>query len=152
MSRTLAPATDDALVRRVQEHDAEAFGELYDRFAARAYAVARAISRDGPEAEQVVQEAFLSVWRGRARPRPEHGTVAAWVMGIVREHAVDGDRDEALRRTLDRLPAEQRDVIALAWFGGLSTEEIAAELALPSGTVKGRIRLGLSELGGEPPA
>ena len=59
-----------------------------------------------------------------------------------------GERDEAarLRATLGELPLEQREAIALAYFGELTTSEIAQELDLPLGTVKGRIRLGLGRL------
>jgi len=58
------------------------------------------------------------------------------------------ERDEAarLREVLDKLPDAQREVIALAYFGELSTSEIARELTLPLGTVKGRMRLGLNAL------
>ena len=63
-----------------------------------------------------------------------------------------GERDEAtrLRDTLTRLPAAQREVIALAYYGELSTTEIATHLSLPLGTIKGRMRLGLEKLRFEP--
>ena len=174
----LADLADAQLMRRVQAGDAEAFGALYDRFVSRAYGLARAIGR-ASDADDIVQEAFLSVWRGRSAFRPERGTVLAWVMGIARNRAIDSlrrqgrhDRHRAdaemaerlrvpgdveddiigseqaarLRSTLARLPPTQRDVIALAYFGELSTPEIAAELSLPLGTVKGRMRLGLVKL------
>ena len=171
---------DAALMRRVQADDPDAFAMLYDRFAARAYGVAFSVGRDDARAEDVVQDAFLSVWTARQRYRPERGTVVAWILGTVRNRAIDslrrnrrhddrragldmieervpapgnveeeaGERDQAaqLRSTLARLPAAQRDVITLAYFGELSTIEIAEELALPLGTVKGRMRLGLHKL------
>ena len=173
-------ALDDAqLMLRVQAGDSDAFDALYDRFASRAHALARAVGRDA-HADDIVQEAFLTVWRSRAAFRAERGTVLAWVMGTVRRRAIDSvrgqgrhdrrrageddmeerlpasgsveedvaDRDQAarLRETLARLPAAQRDVITLAYFGDLSTSEIATELSLPLGTVKGRMRLGLCKL------
>ncbi len=63
------------------------------------------------------------------------------------EHSI-AERDQAmrLRILLSTLPDEQRDVIALAYFGELSTSEIALELSIPLGTVKGRMRLGLNRL------
>ena len=177
----VGPELDADLMRRVQTDDAVAFRELYDRFGPGAYRVAQAVSRDRQHAEDIVQEAFLSIWRARARYRPEYGTVVAWVMGNVRNRAIDslrhhdrhsrrrareegaeerleaprpdveeiiGERDEAarLRGALARLPTAQRDVITLAYFGELSTSEIAHELSLPHGTVKGRMRLGLQKL------
>ena len=53
---------------------------------------------------------------------------------------------DAARVALNSLPPEQKQVIELAYFGGLSHTEIAAQLAAPVGTVKGRIRLGLDRL------
>ena len=187
MTRALGAVPDEddhALMARVQADEPEAFGELYSRFGDGAYRVAYGVARDGSRAEDIVQEAFLSVWRHRAVYRPEAGSVRGWLMGTVRNRAIDsfrkharhdtrraeveliderrpasgdvadvvGARDEAdrLRTTLARLPAAQRDVITLAYFGELSTTEIAAELSLPLGTVKGRMRMGLQKLRGTP--
>lgn len=171
-----AAADDAALMVRVQADDCDAFGMLYDRFAIRAYGVARAVCADDSRAEDIVREAFLSVWRGRASYRPEDGSLVGWVMGIVQQRAIDAlrsgnrrpadghiddrlaapgstqdtvvEREQAARlgSTLARLPAAQRDVIILAYFGNLSTSEIARDLSLPVGTVNGRMRLGLSKL------
>ncbi len=183
MSLTAAPAADlgdEELMLRVQADQPDAFGELFDRFGTRAYRVAYAIEHNGTRAEDIVQDAFLSIWRARASYQPERGSVIAWVIGIVRNRALDslrrhgrhdnrraggehmlerlqapgsteqatGERDEAahLRGVLAQLPEAQREVIALAYFGELSTTEIASELVLPLGTVKGRMRLGLEKL------
>jgi RNA polymerase sigma-70 factor, ECF subfamily len=174
-----ADLDDTQLMQRVQADDSEAFGVLYDRFAARAHGLARGIGTHA-HADDIVQEAFLSAWRSRAKFTPERDTVLAWLMGNVRNRAIDSlrrqgghdnrranaegiedrfhasgnleneiaERDEAaqLRRSLASLPPAQRDVIAFAYFGELSATEIAAELSLPLGTVKGRMRLGLDKL------
>ena len=180
MSTPRAPVADADLMRRAQSGDSDAFGVLYDRLGTRAYRLAYAIARDDSRAEDIVQEAFMSVWRSRASYRPEAGSVVGWVLGTVRHRAIDAvrvhsrhdsrrayddqldqqvpepgnleetaaERDQAaqLRDTLARLPAAQRDVITLAYFGELSASEIADELSLPLGTVKGRMRLGLNKL------
>jgi RNA polymerase sigma-70 factor, ECF subfamily len=177
--RAAAAAGDAELMLRVQADERDAFGELYDRFGARAYRYAYAVARDR-RAEDILQEAFLSVWRSRGSFRPEYGEVGPWIMGIVRQRAIDwlrhngrhdsrragveqvdgrhsapgsveetiAERDAAarLRGTLARLPAAQRDVITLAYFGEMTTTEIATALRLPLGTVKGRMRLGLEKL------
>lgn len=88
-------AGDDELMGRVQEGDDEAFAELYDRHATRAYRVARAVCDDSRRAEDAVQEGFLSIWRARARYRPERGSVQAWVMTTAHNRALDIVRSEA---------------------------------------------------------
>jgi RNA polymerase sigma-70 factor, ECF subfamily len=64
----------------------------------------------------------------------------------VPAQAVSNVDAETARVALDSLPPEQKQVIELAYFAGLSHSEIAAQLAAPLGTVKGRIRLGLDRL------
>lgn len=174
-----AQQTDEALMLRIRDDDSsEAFGELYDRYARLALRVASSVCRDAGRAEEAVQEGFLSVWRARARYRPESGSVKGWMLVAVRRRALDAVRreaadrrpelveltasdasspsppdvviaqgeGEALRTSIARLPDPQSEVIGLAFFGGLSHSEIAGQLALPPGTVKGRMRLGLHKL------
>lgn len=170
-------------MRRVQADDTDAFAMLFDRFAPRALRVSRGLGLDPGRAEDAVQEAFLSIWRAREGYRAERGEVSTWVLGIVRNRAVDtlrrnrrhdrrrdgreglaeevpapggvetdmAEHDEArrLHGLLARLPIAQREVISLAYFGELSHAEIAHELTLPLGTVKGRMRLGLEKLRGQ---
>jgi RNA polymerase sigma-70 factor (ECF subfamily) len=62
------------------------------------------------------------------------------------DHAERRERGEAVRRALHTLPAEQRQVLVLAYFGGLSQAEMARRLGVPLGTVKKRVRLGLRKL------
>ena len=177
---TSAQQSDAALMGRIQDDDAEAFGELYDRYATTAFRVARSVCHDSSRAEEAVQEGFLSLWRGRARYRPAAGSVRAWAMSTIRHRAIDlvrregaarqgtlvelrhtvPDTDspsppdavvalseaEKLRALMRRLPDAQAEVIALAFFGGLTHSEIAAQLVLPEGTVKGRMRLGMHRL------
>jgi RNA polymerase sigma-70 factor (ECF subfamily) len=57
-----------------------------------------------------------------------------------------GETERAVRRLLAELPAEQRQVLELAYFWGLSQQQIASRLEVPVGTVKGRLRLGIAKL------
>ena len=176
--RNAADERDAALMLRVQADEIGAFGALFDQFGAPAYRLAYSVAGNATRAEDIVQEAFLSVWRSRDRFEPQR-TARAWIMRTVRNRALDSlrhhrecdtrdceelagsdlrapddvqgraeERDQAarLRATLSRLPPDQRDVIALAYFGELSAPEIANELSLPLGTVKGRMRLGLDKV------
>ena len=101
---------------------------------------------------------LLSVVRYRAIDvMRRNGTHAAYPMdnealavhparGDLAEETVRGDEARRLRAMLPLLPPAQQEVIVLAYFGQLSHTEIAAELDLPAGTVKGRMRLGLEKL------
>jgi RNA polymerase sigma-70 factor (ECF subfamily) len=163
-----------------RDGDADAFEVIYDRHSAAAFSLARRICGDPGVAEDAVQDAFLSLWRGRDRYDAARGQVGSWLLGIVHNSAIDRlrrsgvherrrasaegieDRIEAPERTdelvaqqeeatgvrgaLRTLPDEQRRVIELAYFGGLTHTQIAAQLGQPVGTVKGRMRLGLLKL------
>ncbi len=64
----------------------------------------------------------------------------------VPAQVIANERAAAIRQLLDELPETQREVIQLAFYGGLTHSEIAQQLNLPAGTVKGRMRLGLNKL------
>ena len=129
-------------------------------------------------AEEIVQDAFHSVWRRAASYRAERGSVRTWLLAIARNAAIDwrrtrghrsaGERplddaeglaDPKIDETLDRvirsepvrsalasLPSDQRDVVVLAFYGGLTQTEIAARTGAPLGTVKSRARLAMDKL------
>jgi DNA-directed RNA polymerase specialized sigma24 family protein len=135
---------DDELMARIQAGDTGAFGELYDRFATRAYLVARSLCGDG-RAEAAVRDAFVSVWQGRGTYRPPRDTIAAWLLDTVRLCAVAVD-DAPPPALLARLPDTQREAIVLAFYGRLTHGEIARHLEVHPGVIKGRMRLGLRKL------
>src|SRR5215210_6262028 len=186
MSSKLTPEAlqrlaDEDLMTLVERRDAEAFAVLYDRHGGAAYSLAHRIVGNPALAEDVTQEAFLSVWRSGARFDAARGSVRSWTLGIVRNRAIDALRrsstqapkldldddavldsqageeltdTQAIRRetsrrvrgALGQLPAEQSEVIGLAYFGGFSHAEIAEMLGMPLGTVKGRTRLGIEKI------
>jgi RNA polymerase sigma-70 factor (ECF subfamily) len=178
----LTDARDRELVQRIDGGDEEAFRLLFRRYAATAMALARRVARQPFLAEEIVQEAFLAVWRNAAGYDPARGSVKSWLMGTVHHRAVDAiRREEAQRRrtedlqsnevvvvedpaetvvealgvpeerkvvraALEALPPEQRQVIELMYFGGLSQSRISERLGLPLGTVKSRTLLGMRRL------
>lgn len=177
-----AVASDDELMARVQAGSSDAFARLYDRYRDRSYRIASSVCHDRGRAEDAVQEAFISIWRSRDTYRAQQGTVAAWLLTVVRHRAIDAIRRhdrhaarracddgldghsapddvaaqvaaradaERLRPLLARIPEAQREVIMLAFYGNLTHTEIAGQLGLRPGTVKGRMRLGLTKLRGE---
>ena len=180
---TLRDLADEELVHVVRGGDAAAFEVLYERHATAAFSLAFRMMGSRPAAEDVVQDAFLSMWRSNARYDRGRGSVRTWILGIVHNRAIDAlrrsaphdrrrasdegiaERFEAPERTevevarlveanevrsaLDTLPADQCQVIELAYFGGFSHTEIADMLDTPVGTVKGRMRLGLQKMRGQ---
>ncbi len=91
---------DEDLMPLVQRKDASAFEIVFDRHGGAAYSLAYRIVGDRGLAEDVAQEAFLSVWRSGARFDRARGSVRTWLLGVVRNRAID-----ALRRDAGRAPA-----------------------------------------------
>jgi RNA polymerase sigma-70 factor, ECF subfamily len=180
MAQDLRDLADEDLMHLVRRGQAPAFEVIYERHSSAAFSLAYRIVGTRNGAEDVSQEAFLSLWRSGARYDRRRGSVRTWVLGIVHHRAIDflrrsavhdkrraGDegieerfesgertdvevarRDEAqtVRAALDGLPRDQRQVLELAYFGGFTHTEIAELLAAPIGTIKGRMRLGLSKM------
>ncbi|HEY5261123.1 MAG TPA: sigma-70 family RNA polymerase sigma factor [Solirubrobacteraceae bacterium] len=67
----------------------DAFGELYDRYSARAYRLALSVCDDDGHAQDAVHDAFISIWRDRASYDARRGTVATWLLTTVRNRAID---------------------------------------------------------------
>jgi RNA polymerase sigma-70 factor (ECF subfamily) len=178
----LEPASlaDEDVMQLVRRGDSRAFEVIYERHSAAAFSLAYRMMGTRAGAEDVTQEAFLSMWRSGARYDRARGSVRTWVLGIVHHRAIDalrratvhdrrraGDegieerfearerteaeaarREEAgiVRSALSALPADQVQVIELAYFGGFTHTEIAEILDAPVGTIKGRMRLGLKKM------
>jgi RNA polymerase sigma-70 factor (ECF subfamily) len=176
----LGAVADEDLMALVHDGEVHAFEVIFDRHSGAAFSLAYRMCGRRAMAEDIVQEAFLSLWRAGARYDRARGSVRSWILSAVHNRAIDmfrrervrGGRDvhddtiaehlesssrtdeEAQRRddarsvrgALDQLPADQRQVIELAYFGGFTHTQIAELLELPAGTVKGRMRLGLSKL------
>jgi RNA polymerase sigma-70 factor, ECF subfamily len=92
-----AAPSDVQLVARCANGDEGALSELYDLFGRAAYALALRIVRDASQAEDVVQEAFLDLWRGAARFDPERSRPASYLLTFVHRRAVDLVRREQAR-------------------------------------------------------
>jgi RNA polymerase sigma-70 factor (ECF subfamily) len=90
---------DEDLMPLIAERDARAFEVFYDRHAGAAFSLAYRIVGSRPAAEDVTQEAFISIWRSGARFDRTRGSVRAWALGIVRNRAID-----VLRRDAGRAP------------------------------------------------
>jgi RNA polymerase sigma-70 factor (ECF subfamily) len=133
---------DEELMPLVGEKDSEAFEVFYDRHGGAAYSLAYRIVGDRSSAEDVTQEAFLSIWRSGARYDRARGSVRAWTLGIVRNRAIDALRRQAAGRAPkltfdDDAALEQRP-----------SPDLTDEQALQRDEAQ-RLRGALSELPGE---
>jgi len=105
-STETAGTPDEALLLRVGAGDEGAFRELFARYAAVSHALAFRLVRQAQVAEEIVQEAFLAVWRTPERYDPARGSVRSWLMGTVHHRAVDAvRREQAQRRRTDQAAA-----------------------------------------------
>lgn len=157
---------------RVRNRDAGAFEALYDAHHRLVYGVAMRMLGDVAAAEDLTQAVFLKIWS--APQLFQSGNFAGWLVRITRNRALDVLRSksyrheelpetqpaqempeetafahldaERVRAALAQLPAEQRDLIELGFFGGVTHEEMSRRLGIPLGTVKTRIRTGLHKL------
>ena len=169
-----ASSSDGELLRRIGAGDREAFDVLYGRFVRPVFALALRRLGDRGRAEDATQETFASVWRSASSYRPERGPGAPWLYAVARNAIVDrtrarvetpteppdqpssdpGPPDEAERswrawkvhRAMTTLPDQERVLLELAYWGGLSQSEIAEFLDIPLGTVKTRTRSALARL------
>ncbi len=88
---------DRECLERVQNGDTQALAELYDRYTPLLYPVVMRILRSGAEAEDVLQEAWLQVWKRATTFDPRRGSVAAWLLTVARTRALDRYRSRAAR-------------------------------------------------------
>jgi RNA polymerase sigma-70 factor (ECF subfamily) len=172
--RAFAHGEDERLLEQIAGGDEAAFEALYKRYARPVLALALRRLGDRGTAEEVLQEAFVSVWRSASTYRPERGAASAWVYAVARNAITDRGRrrqeplvelsdqpspdagpdvqaeDEWVRwrvhSALETLPDAERELIVLAYWGGLSQSELADRLDMPLGTVKTRTRAALSRL------
>jgi RNA polymerase sigma-70 factor (ECF subfamily) len=169
-------ASDTVLVRQLAtEPSGEGLRTLYRRYSGELYGFAMGALGDPGLAEEVVQDAFTSVWRNAERFDPARASFRTWLYALTRNRIVDlrrraaarprmADADEgeelaeldeslesaALRwqvgAALAKLSQEHREVIRLAHFESLTLREVADALGLPLGTVKSRSYYALRHL------
>ncbi len=158
--------------------DRASFAALFMRFAPRVKAYLLRLGLDNATAEEQSQEVLLIVWRKAVQLDPARASAAAWIFTIARNLRIDAarraqlvpplsdpadepspmpaadailaaeDRSARVRAALAALPAEQADVIRLAFFDDRAHADIERVLGIPLGTVKSRLRLAMSRLRG----
>ncbi|MGH8230098.1 MAG: RNA polymerase sigma factor, partial [Steroidobacteraceae bacterium] len=173
----------ELLLARIQGGDLKALAELYDLTVARLFGLAQLIVRNRLDAEEVISDTYIEVWRNAHRFDPERGAALAWLFTICRSRSLDRHRRNRrnmleytqvaseelstllapspeglsnlnsaaarLGEALLELSPVRRRLVSLAFFEGLTHEEIACRVCLPLGTVKSHIRRALARLRAE---
>ena len=157
------------------ERDRAAFVSLFDFFAPRLKGFVMRSGLSAGQAEEIVQDVMLTVWRKAGQFDPARAQVSAWIYQIARNRQIDMIRKEGrpmpeeltqdpeaeadatqivaleqeaghLKTALSKLAPDQREVIEKAYMGELTHQEISSQTGLPLGTIKSRIRLALERL------
>jgi RNA polymerase sigma-70 factor (ECF subfamily) len=162
--------------------DPNAFERAYDEHARSVYRAAYRVLGSTAQAQDVVQDVFLKLWREPGKFDVRRGELGSYLRLMARSRALDTWREEqaagrasdrlkldvaldegraderpavaaeregdwrSLRDALRGLPAVQREAVVLAYWGGLTADQIARRSNVPLGTAKSRIRLGLARL------
>jgi RNA polymerase sigma-70 factor (ECF subfamily) len=172
---------DEKLMLRVAQGDRSAFLQLYDRLSTPLYSLALRMLANEAEAQDILQEVFLSIWSKAANFRADRGTPFSWAVTQLRSRAIDrirsqrrrgelveayrpdlepsgsattssaencevSERAREVRSALGQLTEDQREVLRMAYFEGLSQSEIAEKLEEPLGTIKARAHRGMARL------
>jgi RNA polymerase sigma-70 factor, ECF subfamily len=170
----MSEGDDAGLLARIQSGDQAAMAALFDRYGRLVYSVALRVLKDASEAEDIMQEILIQVWKNPGAFVSDKGSLGGWLAVVARNRAIDtirrrrpadpvelfalpastnlaheAERDSLLgkiRGMMGSLPEEQRRPLELAFFEGLSHSEIAQKTGDPLGTVKTRIRIALSTI------
>lgn len=168
--------TDQELIACLKSNEKSAFEYLYDHYGAALYGIICKIVKDPDDANDVMQDAFLKIWRNIRFYNAEKGTLFTWILNIARNTAIDKLRADVkyqndlnwinvsegqlmpaaivtpstsamdIRHWVDTLLPEKKQLIEIVYFQGYTHQEAAEFLGIPLGTVKSRIRAALQEM------
>jgi RNA polymerase sigma-70 factor (ECF subfamily) len=173
-SLPLVIATDEDLLQQLRNGDADALAVLFDRHFRLVFSVAHRILRDSGEAEDLMQEVFLDVYRNAGRFDPARGSVKTWILLDAKHRSINrwkylklrghydepsayeprdpcnapslADYQESIRRGLDHLTENERRVIEHVCFEGLVLKEVAERTGEPLPNVRNYYYRGLRKL------
>nr|WP_262918119.1 sigma-70 family RNA polymerase sigma factor [Pontibacter sp. E15-1] len=164
------------MILRLRSQDASAVSVLYDMYSPTLFGVVLQIVKEDETAEDVLQEAFVKIWSSFQSYDSSKGRLFTWMINVCRNLAIDKIRSKqyrvsqktreiptapravygtssfkpehiGLREITERLSPEQKQIIDLMYFEGLTQSEISEEFDIPLGTVKTRARSAIKTLG-----
>ena len=164
---------DAELLQAIARQDQSAMAELFDRYSRLVYSISLRVLKEPSLAEDVMQEVLMQVWRSPGGFIAQRGSMGAWLAVVARNRSIDVLRRRAHQEPLEgltvaeqprsmlrsvedellmnqvrsvvmQLPEDQQNSLQMAYFDGMSHTEIAERTGIPLGTVKTRIRTGLS--------
>ncbi|HLZ59094.1 MAG TPA: sigma-70 family RNA polymerase sigma factor [Ktedonosporobacter sp.] len=104
--------SDERLMRDVARGQAWAIEALYQRYSGTVYALAYRIVADHQVAEDLLQEAFVAIWKGATSYAPQSGAVRTWLLSIAHHRAIDYLRSLRRRAALNSVPLEEVEMIS----------------------------------------
>ena len=167
--------TEEELVSSLKLNDRVAFDYLYNSYSGALYNIIHKIVKDDERASDVLQDAFVKIWKNIANYSPEKGRLFTWMLNIVRNTAIDAFRSDSnrpgfddiesslsrveqtanyqpsiqtidVRNIVEKLKPDRKLLIDLVYFQGYTQEEAAEELKIPLGTAKTRLRTAVQDL------
>ncbi|WP_416308273.1 sigma-70 family RNA polymerase sigma factor [Neptunicella sp. SCSIO 80796] len=170
------PDVEALIIAIAQHQDRHAFIQLFNATSAKLKGYARRCGASDSDAEEIVQECFITIWNKAQQFDPAKASAITWLFRIIRnkridflrkerpeqiqsydifpefsgqllESSLESDLDRNITRILiDSLPDEQRQLIYYVYFEDKSHSEIALALDIPLGTIKSRLRLAMKKL------
>jgi RNA polymerase sigma factor (sigma-70 family) len=166
---------DTNFIEKLKGRDRDSFGQLYDSYSPALYGIVLRMVNSSEVAEDILQDAFVKIWKNLPNYDQAKGSIFTWMLNITRNTAIDAMRSKKIRPTtsfsdevnaqfdqdnsltintstigvkdlVDNMKPEFREAINAVYFSGLTHEEAAENLNLPLGTLKTRVRAGLTEL------
>ncbi len=169
----LAHAAEEVLVTSLKERDRQAIAIIYDNYSPALYGIILKIVHSEQAAEDVLQEAFIKIWKNAEQYDASKGKLFTWLVSIARNCAIDHTRTKGyrqqvqtgsdfvfnngltetintdhigLREIVEKLKPDDKEIIDLVYFQGYTHAETAEKLNLPLGTVKTKVRAALKIL------
>lgn len=166
---------ESQIVEMLHQNDKRVIAIIYDQYAPALYGVVMRIVQSEEVAQDVMQDAFVKIWKNGTTYNSSRGTLFTWLLNITRNTAIDklrsaGYRKRSKNQTIDdfvynqvssqgtnpdeigvkellnNLDEKYQEVIDLIYFRGFTQKEVSEELNIPLGTVKTRLRIALREL------